>query len=259
MRLIFFEPYLVNMKFIGIIPARFASTRFPGKPLADILGKPMIQRVCEQAAKAFESVWVATDDNRIYDAVKEFGANAVMTATSHASGTDRLAEAIEKIIDAENTSFDVIVNIQGDEPFIQPEQLEQLKSCFTNTDTQIATLVKLISNPDDITNPNIPKVVISTHNEALFFSRSPIPYIRGVDQNLWAKKHNFYKHVGIYAYKYEILKQITALKQSPLEKAESLEQLRWLENNYRIRVAITNFETIAIDTPQDLEKINTKL
>lgn len=243
------------MKFIGIIPARFASTRFPGKPLADIFGKSMIQRVCEQTSKAIDTVWVATDDERIYDAVRAFGAKAVMTANTHNSGTDRLAEAIEKIMVEENAVFDVIVNIQGDEPFIRPEQLEQVKNCFSEKETRIATLVKIITDPSDIFNPNIPKVIINNNYEALFFSRSPIPHIRGFDRINWIKEHKFYKHIGIYAYQYEALKQITRLGQSPLEKAESLEQLRWLENSFRIKVAVTNYETIAIDTPQDIEKI----
>lgn len=244
-----------NKSFIGIIPARYASTRFPGKPLADILGKSMIRRVYEQAQKAFPAVYVATDDDRIYNAVLAFGGKAVMTLNTHSSGTDRLAEAIEKIHILENKNFDIIVNIQGDEPLIKPEQLEQVKHCFDKTGTQIATLVKIITDPSDIFNPNIPKVIINNNKEALFFSRSSIPHVRGHDRNNWIQKHKFYKHIGIYAYTYPVLKEITRLEPSALEIAESLEQLRWLENNYRIKVEITNFETIAIDTPQDLEKI----
>lgn len=245
----------LEKSYIGIIPARFASTRFPGKPLVDLFGKPMIQRVYEQAKKAFETVYVATDDLRIFDAVLGFGGKAVMTLSSHTSGTDRLAEAIEKIHSIENTLFDIIVNIQGDEPLIKPEQLEQVKNCFSTGNTQIATLVKVITDPSDIFNPNIPKVIINKEKEALFFSRSSIPHIRGYDRSNWIQKHKFYKHIGIYAYTYPVLKEITQLKPSPLEIAESLEQLRWIENNYRIKVEVTNFETIAIDTPQDLEKI----
>jgi 3-deoxy-manno-octulosonate cytidylyltransferase (CMP-KDO synthetase) len=242
------------MKFIGIIPARYASTRFPGKPLANMGGKPMIQRVYEQVVKTVENVYVATDDTRIEEAVKKFGGNAVMTSGRHRSGTDRCYEACCKV----GEGFDVVINIQGDEPFIQPEQIELLKSCFSDVETQIATLVKPFDKDGDfekmLFNPNSPKVVLNNRSEAMYFSRSTVPYIRGVGYMEWLKNHTFYKHIGLYAYRADILKEITSLPQSSLEKAESLEQLRWLENGYKIKVAVTNVETIGIDTPEDLEK-----
>ncbi|WP_108823098.1 3-deoxy-manno-octulosonate cytidylyltransferase [Dysgonomonas sp. Marseille-P4361] len=241
------------MKFIAIIPARYASTRFPGKPLADMNGKPMIQRVYEQVKKAIDDVWVATDDTRIFDTVLAFGGKAVMTSPDHKSGTDRIQEAYSTI----NEPFDVIINVQGDEPFIQPEQIEALKDCFDSKDVQLATLVKPFKKEDGfdvLFNPNSPKVVINKKNEAIYFSRSVVPYIRDVHHTEWLDKHTFYKHIGMYAYRYDVLKEITQLPQSSLEKAESLEQLRWIENGYKIRVGYTNVETIGIDTPEDMEK-----
>lgn len=241
------------MKFIAIIPARYASTRFPGKPLADMNGKPMIQRVYEQVKKAIDNVWVATDDTRIFDTVLAFGGKAVMTSPDHKSGTDRIQEAYSTI----NEPFDVIINVQGDEPFIQPEQIEALKDCFDSKDVQLATLVKPFKKEDGfdvLFNPNSPKVVINKKNEAIYFSRSIVPYIRDVHHTEWLHKHTFYKHIGMYAYRYDVLKEITQLPQSSLEKAESLEQLRWIENGYKIRVGYTNVETIGIDTPEDMEK-----
>lgn len=241
------------MKFIAIIPARYASIRFPGKPLADMNGKPMIQRVYEQVKKAIDDVWVATDDTRIFDTVLAFGGKAVMTSPDHKSGTDRIQEAYSTI----NEPFDVIINVQGDEPFIQPEQIEALKDCFDSKDVQLATLVKPFKKEDGfdvLFNPNSPKVVINKKNEAIYFSRSIVPYIRDVHHTEWLHKHTFYKHIGMYAYRYDVLKEITQLPQSSLEKAESLEQLRWIENGYKIRVGYTNVETIGIDTPEDMEK-----
>ena len=243
------------MKFIGIIPARYASTRFPGKPLADMLGKPMIQRVYEQVQQTVDAIYVATDDLRIEAAVKAFGGNVVMTSEDHRSGTDRCFEAFCKI----GGGYDVVINIQGDEPFIQPAQIESLKNCFlTNTETQIATLVKPFGPTCDfekeLLNPNSPKVVLNQNSEALYFSRSVIPYIRGQVYSQWPLSHPFYKHIGLYAYKADILSEIVKLPQSPLELAESLEQLRWLENGYKIKVETTPFETIGIDTPEDLQK-----
>lgn len=241
------------MRFIAIIPARYASTRFPGKPLADMGGRPMIQRVYEQVKKAVDNVWVATDDIQIFDAVEAFGGKAVTTSTEHRSGTDRIQEAYIKI----GESFDVIINVQGDEPFIQPEQIEALKDCFDSRDVELATLVKPFRKEDGfetLFNPNSPKVVINKNNEAIYFSRSIVPYIRDVHHTEWLDKHIFYKHIGMYAYRTDVLKEITQLPQSPLEKAESLEQLRWIENGYRIRVGYTDMETIGIDTPEDLEK-----
>ncbi|MBE6174631.1 MAG: 3-deoxy-manno-octulosonate cytidylyltransferase [Rikenellaceae bacterium] len=241
------------MKVIAIIPARYASTRFPAKPLAKLGGKLVIERVYEQVAGCVERAVVATDDERIYDAVKGFGGEVVMTSTEHRSGTDRCREAFEKV----GFDADIVINVQGDEPFIQPEQIETLKRCFENEGTEIATLVKPFSVEDGIEaleNPNSPKVVVDEQMHALYFSRSVVPYLRGVERAEWLHHHTFYKHIGIYAFRAEVLKQVTSLPQSSLEKAESLEQLRWLENGYKIGVGITNVETIGIDTPEDLQR-----
>lgn len=246
------------MKFIGIIPARYASTRFPGKPLVDMKGKTMIQRVYEQVKKAVDDVCVATDDERIVEAVKAFGGNVVMTSDKHRSGTDRCYEAFQKV----GEGFDVIINIQGDEPFIHPEQIETIKACFTGDDVQIATLVKPFNGADGfeiLQNPNSPKVVLNKNSEAMYFSRSVIPFVRGKNEQEWLAAHTFYKHIGMYAYRADVLKEITSLPQSFLELAESLEQLRWLENGYKIKVGITNQETIGIDTPEDMAKALEKL
>ncbi len=241
------------MRFIAIIPARYASTRFPGKPLADMAGKPMIQRVYEQVKKALDEVWVATDDIRIFEAVESFGGRVVMTSSEHRSGTDRIQEAYSKI----GGGFDVIINVQGDEPFIQPEQIESLKNCFDSKEVELATLVKPFKKEDGfdvLFNPNSPKVVINKKNEAIYFSRSIVPYIRDTHHTEWLDRHTFYKHIGMYAYRSDVLGEITKLPQSSLEKAESLEQLRWIENGYRIRVGYTTVETIGIDTPEDMKK-----
>lgn len=246
------------MKFIAIIPARYSSTRFPGKPLAMLGGKMVIQRVYEQVSSVIDDVVVATDDERIYNAVKSFGGNVEMTSTEHRSGTDRCYEAYVK----QGKEFDVVINVQGDEPFIRPEQIISLKECFNNPKTQIATLVKPFSESDGLSalqNPNSPKVVLGSQNEALYFSRSVIPYVRGVEPEKWLSCSTFYKHIGIYAFLAGVLKEVTSLEQSRLEKAESLEQLRWLENGYKIGVGITDFETIGIDTPEDLERAETFL
>ncbi|MFO7790539.1 MAG: 3-deoxy-manno-octulosonate cytidylyltransferase [Bacteroidales bacterium] len=243
------------MDFIAIIPARYGSTRFPGKPLAYINGKTMIQRVFEQASKSFDMVYVATDDKRIAQKVGDFGGKYIMTSRRHKSGTDRCAEAIEKIRDIEKKEFDVIVNVQGDEPFVQPEQFERIKKPFRFKRTQIATLAKPIINQDDIFNPNKPKLILNRKNEAIYFSRSPIPYVRGKPQKKWIYQQQFYKHIGLYAYRYKILKDIAALKRSPLEIAESLEQLRWIENGYKIRVEMTEHEAVSIDTKKDLDRL----
>ncbi|MBF1450094.1 MAG: 3-deoxy-manno-octulosonate cytidylyltransferase [Prevotella oris] len=238
------------MKFIGLIPARYASTRFPGKPLALLAGKPVIQHVYEQAVKVLDAVYVATDDERIYNKVLEFGGKAVMTSTEHHSGTDRIEEALEKV----GGDFDVVVNIQGDEPFIAQSQIETLCHCFDDDHTQIATLGKPFECIEAVENPNSPKIVVDNRGYAMYFSRSVIPFVRGVERQEWLKKYPFLKHLGIYAYCTEILKAITRLPQSSLELAESLEQLRWLENGYRIKVGITNVETVGIDTPEDLQR-----
>ncbi|MDM8269550.1 3-deoxy-manno-octulosonate cytidylyltransferase [Barnesiella viscericola] len=241
------------MKFIGIIPARYASTRFPGKPLADMKGKYMIQRVYEQARKVLDHVCVATDDDRIFNAVRSFGGEVVMTSTQHRSGTDRCFEAYRTLGGHE----DVVINIQGDEPFIKPEQIESLIACFDSPQTQIATLVRPFEAAEGyeaLANPNSPKVVLNERHEALCFSRSIIPYLRGVEPAEWLSRHTYYKHIGMYGYRADVLGQITCLPQSSLELAESLEQLRWLQNGYTIKVGITTQETIGIDTPADLEK-----
>jgi 3-deoxy-manno-octulosonate cytidylyltransferase (CMP-KDO synthetase) len=243
------------MKFLGVIPARYASTRFPGKPLADINGKPMIQKVYEQALQALEHVYVATDDKRIEDAVKSFGGKVIMTSTNHQSGTDRIAEAANIITEKLKLNFDVVINIQGDEPFIQPEQINSLKSCFNNPSTEIATLIKKITNTDEIFDPNKVKVVTAKDNRALYFSRSPIPFVRGENQEEWLNKNSFFKHIGMYAYRFDSLMKVTKLEQSELELSESLEQLRWLENGYWIQTEITEHESIGIDTPEDLMRV----
>lgn len=243
------------MKVIAIIPARYASSRFPGKPLVDIKGKSMIWRVYEQAKKAFDEVYVATDDERIYNHVKQLGFSVVMTSALHQSGTDRCAEALDIIENKYNKKFDVVVNVQGDEPFILPEQLQQVVSPFIQNSTQIATLIKKITNLHELFDPNKPKVVINKNGQAIYFSRNTIPHIRNVKQDEWLNFHVFYKHIGLYAYRSNILKEITKLEQGILEKTESLEQLRWLEHGYSITTVETNNETISIDTPEDLEKV----
>ena len=241
---------------IGIIPARFASTRFPGKPLVDIAGKSMIQRVYEQAlkAKSLSKVVIATDDERIADEVKRFGGEFVFTSSQHQSGTDRCAEVIDKI-----PGFDIVINIQGDEPFIEPSQIDLLASCFIEDKVQLATLIKPIQSQESIYNPNSPKVVIDVNGRAMYFSRSPIPFIRNGEPGVWAEKHQFYKHIGIYGYRTKSLKEITKLPPSSLEIAESLEQLRWIENGFYIQTKVTDLETVAIDTPEDLLKLNNLL
>ena len=238
------------MKFIGLIPARYASTRVPGKPLALLNGKPVIQHVYEQAAKVLDAVYVATDDERIYNKVLAFGGKAVMTSTEHHSGTDRIEEALEKV----GGDFDVVVNIQGDEPFIAQSQIETLCQCFVDKATQIATLGKPFECIEAAENPNSPKIVVDNRGYALYFSRSIIPFVRGTERQDWLSKYPFLKHLGIYAYRTNVLKEITKLPQSSLELAESLEQLRWLQNGYRIKVGLTDVETVGIDTPDDLQR-----
>ncbi|MCQ2209749.1 MAG: 3-deoxy-manno-octulosonate cytidylyltransferase [Paludibacteraceae bacterium] len=239
-------------KFIGIIPARYASTRFPGKPLQLIGGKSMIQRVFEQVSKVLPTVYVATDDQRIFDAVEAFGGNVVMTSENHKSGTDRCFEAFQKV----GAGKEIVINIQGDEPFIQISQIETICQCFDNKETQIATLVKPFKSSDGtkaLFNPNSPKVLLNKDSEAIYFSRNVIPYLRGKEQEDWINLHTYYKHIGLYAYRGDVLKEITQLPQSSLELAESLEQLRWIENGYKIKVGVTEVETIGIDTPEDLK------
>lgn len=238
------------MEFIAIIPARYESTRFPGKPLAMLHGKPMIQWVVENVAKTVGNVWVATDDDRILQAVANFGGKAIKTLANHQSGTDRCAEAARIL--AKDHHFDVIINVQGDEPFIAPEQIELLKSCFSGG-AQIATLVKKILSTEELFNPNRPKVVVNNQKNAMYFSRSPIPYVRGQEEENWLTQNIFWSHIGMYGYKAEVLQEITKLKPCKLELAESLEQLRWLGNGYEIKTAETTHQSIGIDTPEDLE------
>ncbi len=243
------------MNLIGIIPARYQSSRFPGKPLVEIKGKTMIQRTWEQAKNALANVAVATDDQRIKVVVESFGGAVVMTSSDHHSGTERCAEAVKVIAERTGTDYDVVINIQGDEPFIQPRQIELLAECFHDSDTGIATLIKKISLNDEIFNPNLPKVIFGKDGNAIYFSRSPIPCIRGKDRSEWLDSHSFYRHIGMYGYRTSILQEITRLEPSSLEMAESLEQNRWLENGYKIKVRETDFDTISIDTPDDLKRI----
>ena len=238
------------MKFVAIIPARYASSRFPGKPLAMLGGKYVIQRVYETVSSSLEDVYVATDDERIYNAVIQFGGRAVMTRADHKSGTDRIAEAVEKL----GGAWDVVINVQGDEPFIHKSQIETLCHCFDDPLTQIATLGMPFKTVEALQNPNSPKIVVDNHQNAMYFSRSVIPFVRGVEAADWLQQYPFLKHIGIYAYKTNVLKEVTQLPMSSLEKAESLEQLRWLQNGYRIKVGTTKIETIGIDTPADLQQ-----
>ncbi len=241
------------MRVVAIIPARYASTRFPGKPLALLGGVSVIERVYREVSRAVDKVVVATDDLRIFERVEGFGGEVVMTSDRHTSGTDRCAEAYDKI--AKDGDYDVVINVQGDEPFIRPEQIEELIGCF-DREIDIATLVKPFEVEDGIEaleSPNSPKVVVGKDMQALYFSRSVIPYLRGVDRSEWLTKHQYYKHIGIYGFRAEILREVTTLPPSALELAESLEQLRWLESGYRVGVGVTSQQTIGIDTPEDLE------
>jgi 3-deoxy-manno-octulosonate cytidylyltransferase (CMP-KDO synthetase) len=238
------------MKFTAIIPARYASTRFPGKPLAMLGGKTVIERVYQQVSSVFDEVCVATDDDRIFKAVEAFGGKAVMTRNDHKSGTDRIEEAATKL----GTDADVIINVQGDEPFIQPSQLATVKALFDDEQTQIATLGKPFETMEAAENANSPKIVTDVNGYALYFSRSVIPFVRGKERSEWLASFPFVKHIGLYAYRRDVLRQITKLPQSPLEIAESLEQLRWLQNGYRIKVGLTDVETVGIDTPEDLQR-----
>lgn len=242
------------MKYIAIIPARYASTRFPGKPLAILDGKPIIQHVYQRVASCFEQTVVATDDQRILSTIEAFGGKAVMTSADHRSGTDRCYEAFCKLQGAQD---DIIVNVQGDEPFIDTTQLEAVKACFDDPETEIATLVKPFARDvkyEVLANPNSPKVVIGEGDYALYFSRSVIPYLRGIPQDEWSARHEYLRHIGLYAYRAQTLKRITELRPGRLETVESLEQLRWLEAGIKIKVARTDIDTIGIDTPEDLER-----
>lgn len=240
------------MRILGVIPARYQSSRFPGKPLIDIAGKSMIERVYGQCLKSssLSKVIVATDDQRIADHVSSFGGNVAMTSSKHQSGTDRCAEVANNY-----PEFDILINIQGDEPMIDPKQIDLLCNCFLDSNTSIATLVKKISTNEELFNENTPKVILSKNKEAILFSRTAIPFLRGKERETWIEHYTFYKHIGIYGFRTETLKELTKLPLSGLETAEALEQLRWIENGYRVHVAITNTESQAIDTPEDLEKL----
>lgn len=245
----------VAMTTVGIIPARYASTRFPGKPLALIHGKPMIQHVYERATQALDHVCVATDDERIFQAVTAFGGKVVMTAENHPSGTDRCAEAIGKVEQEYGIQADVVINIQGDEPFIDPEQIRQLNRLFDKEETNVATLVKPISDTGYLLNPNKVKVTIDKNGKALYFSRSCIPFVRGAAPEHWLEHGTFYHHIGMYGYRKNTLLELCLLEKSSLETAESLEQLRWLEHGYTIHTALTHIEGLSVDTPEDLEAV----
>jgi 3-deoxy-manno-octulosonate cytidylyltransferase (CMP-KDO synthetase) len=243
------------VQILGIIPARYASTRFPAKALVDIGGKSMIQRVYEQAVQAgkLSRVVVATDDKRILDHVEGFGGTAIMTSESHQSGTDRCFEALTKT----EGQYDYVINIQGDEPFISPEPINDLAAVL-NGQTELATLVKVIDSEEILFNANVPKAVLNKRGEVLYFSRQTIPYLRNIEQEEWLHKHTFYKHIGIYAYRVDVLEEITKLPVSSLEKAEALEQLRWLENGYSIKAVITFDDSHGVDTPEDLDRVSRK-
>lgn len=245
------------MKILAIIPARYGSTRFPGKPLADIMGKPMIQRVYEQVQKTrkIDHIVVATDDERVFQAVTAFGGNAVMTSGKHPSGTDRCFEALQKTAG----KFDAVINVQGDEPFIDPEQIDQLAELISLKQVDIATLISPITDESLLFDPNVVKAVISKTGKALYFSRQAIPFNRNNPKESWLAEHPYFRHLGIYAYKTEVLEAVTKLAPSGLEKTESLEQLRWLENDFYIQAGITEKESVSVDTIDDLKKIIDKI
>jgi 3-deoxy-manno-octulosonate cytidylyltransferase (CMP-KDO synthetase) len=237
----------------GIIPARYASTRFPGKPLFDIEGKSMIQRVYEQAlkSKSLNKVLVATDDERIFEHVISFGGNVVITDANHPSGTDRCWDAFRQLKDA----YQYVINIQGDEPFIDPSQIDTLAALLQDGTTELATLMIPVHNAAYLEDTGEVKIVLNDKMEALYFSRTAIPFLKGVDPKDWHRHHTYYRHVGMYAYRSDVLKKITQLPVSILERAESLEQLRWLENGYKIKCAVTSFESHCIDVPEDVERV----
>ena len=239
---------------IGIIPARFASTRFPGKPLARIEDAPMIEHVYRRASRALEKVFVATDDKRIYNTIVEFKGEAIMTSPLHRSGTDRCAEALGIIRERYKINPDIVINIQGDEPFIKPEQIKQVGSCFSDHSVEISSLIMKIQDWKSLTDPNQVKVIINKHKDALYFSRAAIPYVRSAEKEKWLSYHTFYKHLCIYGYRADILDSISRLNPSSLEKAEALEQNRWLENGFKIKCSLTDWESIGVDTPEDLER-----
>jgi len=248
-------------RFLGIIPARYASTRFPGKPLVDINGRSMILRVYDQArlSGVFQDIVVATDDNRILERVVAEGYNAVMTSTGHHSGTDRCLEAHDIYSNEQGSSFDFIINIQGDEPFLPPENILQVAGLLKTGEVEIASLIKKIQNREDIFNPNVVKAVFNSELQAMYFSRAPVPYLRETSETQWGIKRAHFKHIGIYGYKTGVLREICQLPVGRLEQLESLEQLRWLEAGFRMQLGITELESISIDTPEDLLKITNTL
>lgn len=237
---------------VGIIPARYSSSRFPGKPLAEIAGKSMIQRVYEQsnAAKKINKVVVATDDERIFNHVKNFGGEVIMTSSHHPSGTDRCFDCLQQLTD----KYEYVINIQGDEPFLHPNQIDEI-AAMCDGETELVTQMIPVENHQILFDKGEVKIVLNAKNEALYFSRNVIPFLKGVPEAVWHLKHNYYRHVGLYAYRSDILKSITELKPSALEIAESLEQLRWLEAGYKIKCVTTTFESHCIDTPEDIEKV----
>lgn len=252
-----FYKEIMSKKVLGIIPARYASTRLPGKPLALIGDKPMIQHVYENCRRALQYVYIATDDQRIADAVESFGGKVVMTGVYHKNGTERCAEAARHVSAIEKVNFDVIINIQGDEPFFDSSKLRTLEALFDDRDTQIATLVNEIRSSEHLFDENEAKVVLDKESNAVYFSRFPVPFLRGVEKDKWAENHTYYRHIGVYGYRPGVLLELVGLQPTPLEKAESLEQLRWIENGYKVRCGITSAEdTVCVDTPEDLEKAN---
>lgn len=246
-----------NNTFIGIIPARYASTRFPGKPLAMIGNKTMIQHVYEKVKQTLDNVIVATDDEKIFETVQSFGGKAMMTSPQLPNGTARCAETIA-LLEKQGIDADVVINIQGDEPFIHPKQIEEIMQLFADNTIEIATQIKIIETKEDLFNPNIPKVVVDNKMQAIYFSRSPIPYLSKFSKEQWLNNHTFYKHIGMYAYRKKVLMELINLSPTANETAESLEQLRWIDNGYKIKTTITTYENIAIDTPEDLSKIPSK-
>lgn len=249
---------LNSLRVIGIIPARYDSTRFPGKPLVLINGVSMIQRVYEQAQKCLEltKVYVATDDERIEAHVIAFGGNVIMTSPKHRTGTERVSEVAERLMQHDpGHPWDVVINIQGDEPYINPEQIGSLIDCFKDKDVQIATLIHKIDSLDELTDPNVIKVINDKTKRALCFSRTPLPFIRGIEITDWLEHHTYYKHIGLYAYRTQILEIISRLKPTPIEIAESLEQMRWIENGFSIHTELTDIDSISVDTPDDLLKL----
>ncbi|MBN2009263.1 3-deoxy-manno-octulosonate cytidylyltransferase [candidate division KSB1 bacterium] len=248
---------MTNNKVLAVIPARYASTRFPGKPLVEILGKPMIQRVYEQAEKArtLDHVIVATDDQRIFDTVEQFGGEVEMTSSDLRNGTERVAAVASKF------NYDIVVNVQGDEPFIDPDAIDAAVSLLIqDSSAQMGTLVKPIDTIDELVNKNLPKVILDQQQQAIYFSRSPIPFIRDVaSTNEWLNHHRYYRHIGLYVYRNSFLPIYISLPETPLERAEKLEQLRAIENGYRIKVAIVEHAPEGIDTPDDLQTLIYKL